>query len=40
MLKTVYDPKIPVDIGELELLWDPPWDMEMMSPAAKLRLEI
>ncbi|MFL2935111.1 MAG: DUF59 domain-containing protein [Myxococcota bacterium] len=90
MLKTVYDPEIPVDIYELgliyelevdptgrthilmtltspmcpvaetlppeveakarevegvtdvelELVWDPPWDMEMMSPAAKLQLNL
>ncbi len=25
---------------ELELVWDPPWDMEMMSPAAKLQLNL
>ncbi|MDE0886556.1 MAG: iron-sulfur cluster assembly protein [Myxococcota bacterium] len=25
---------------ELELVWDPPWDMEMMSPAARLQLNI
>ena len=28
-----------VDV-ELELVWDPPWDMEMMSPAAKLQLNL
>jgi len=25
---------------ELELVWDPPWDMEMMSSAARLQLNI
>ena len=25
---------------QLELVWDPPWDMEMMSPAAKLQLNL
>lgn len=90
VLKTVYDPEIPVDIYELgliyeievdadsvahivmtltspmcpvaetlppeveakarevegvrdvqlELVWDPPWDMEMMSPAARLQLNL
>ncbi len=25
---------------ELELVWDPPWDMERMSPAAKLQLNL
>ena len=25
---------------ELELVWDPPWDMEMMSPAARLQLNL
>ena len=28
-----------VDV-ELELVWDPPWDMEMMSPAARLQLNL
>jgi FeS assembly SUF system protein len=25
---------------DLELVWEPPWDMEMMSPAARLELNI
>lgn len=25
---------------QLELVWDPPWDMEMMSPAARLQLNL
>lgn len=25
---------------KLELVWEPPWDMEMMSPAARLQLNI
>ena len=25
---------------QLELVWEPPWDMEMMSPAAKLALNV
>jgi FeS assembly SUF system protein len=25
---------------KLELVWEPPWDMEMMSPAAKLQLNV
>ena len=90
VLKTVYDPEIPVDIYELgliyelevdeggvahivmtltspmcpvaetlppeveakarevegvtdvqlELVWEPPWDMDMMSPAARLQLNL
>ena len=24
----------------LELVWEPPWDMEMMSPAARLALNV
>ena len=24
--------------AEIELVWDPPWDREMMSEAAKLKL--
>jgi len=29
-----------VEDVELELVWDPPWDMEMMSPAARLQLNM
>jgi FeS assembly SUF system protein len=25
---------------DLDLVWDPPWDMEMMSPAARLELNL
>ena len=25
---------------QLELVWEPPWDMEMMSPAARLQLNL
>ncbi|MCS5635241.1 MAG: DUF59 domain-containing protein [Myxococcota bacterium] len=25
---------------KLELVWEPPWDMEMMSPAARLQLNV
>ena len=25
---------------KLDLVWDPPWDMEMMSPAARLQLNL
>jgi len=25
---------------QLDLVWEPPWDMEMMSPAARLQLNL
>ena len=25
---------------KLDLVWEPPWDMEMMSPAARLQLNV
>ena len=51
ILKTIYDPEIPVDVFELGLaadpnvtsakvniVFDPPWDKDMMSEEAMLEL--
>jgi hypothetical protein len=40
-LRTVYDPEIPVnvvDLGLVELVFEPPWDLGRMSEAARLQL--
>ena len=45
-LSTVFDPEIPVNIYELgliyevivDIVWDPPWDRDRMSEAARLQL--
>ena len=46
MLKTVYDPEIPVNVEsvdgvnnvEVNLVFEPEWDKDMMSEEAKLEL--
>ena len=29
-----------VDVGSVDLVWDPPWDMSKMSEAARLQLNL
>src|SRR5215470_14692419 len=35
-LKTCFDPEIPVNI--VDLVWDPPWNPQMISPEGRERL--